>query len=134
VRKLSVMFVLVILISIFFSGCTIMYQLLNDKTYPQEPLLVMTADINANPVNYDQKFLAVKGRVTATGSNSTLDIGWYDLADETGTISIFTTVNDIPPVGDELWVSGTITNQTKIIGQRSISCFLQESRKVKLSR
>jgi hypothetical protein len=102
-------------------------------SYPQDPLLVKTADINANPINYDQKFLAVKGRVTASGTQPSLQIGYYDLADETGTIAIFTTPGEVPTVGDELWVSGTITNQTKRVGQRDISCFLQEKTKEKLN-
>jgi len=120
---MSVLFVMLL----FFGGLSVCL------SYPREPLLVKTADINANPVNYDQKFLAVMGRVTATGTQPSLQIGWYDLADETGTIAIFTTAGETPAVGDELWVSGTITNQTKIVGQRSISCFLQEKRKEKTS-
>ena len=122
-KKLISLFFVMLL---FFAGYTACY------SYPQEPLLVKTADINANPINYDQKFLAVKGRVTATGTQPSLQIGWYDLADETGTIAIFTTAGETPAVGDELWVSGTITNQTKVVGQRSISCFLQEKRKEKV--
>jgi|GEM_PF-5060711 len=98
--------------------------------YPSEPLLVKTADINANPVNYDQRFLSVKGTVTATGTQPSLQIGWYDIADETGTIAILTTANDTPSVGDELWVSGTVMNMTKIVGQRSLSIFLQEKNKI----
>lgn len=122
-KLISLLFVMLM----FFGGLSVCL------SYPQEPLLVKTADINANPVNYDQKFLAVKGRVTATGTQPSLQIGWYDLADETGTIAIFTTASEVPVVGDELWVSGTITNQTKVVGQRSISCFLQEKTKEKLT-
>lgn len=120
---MSVLFVMLL----FFGGLSVCL------SYPQNPLLVKTADINANPVNYDGKFLAVMGSVTATGTQPSLQIGWYDLADETGTIAIFTTAGEVPQVGDQLWVSGTITNQTKIVGQRSISCFLQEKLKEKTS-
>lgn len=102
--------------------------------YPSEPLLVKTADINANPVNYDQRFLAVKGKVTATGTQPSLQIGWYDFADETGTIAILTTANDTPTVGEELWVSGTVMNMTKIVGQRSLAIFLQEKEKISLNQ
>jgi hypothetical protein len=122
-KKLVSLFFVMLLFFAGFSVCL---------SYPQEPLLVKTADINANPINYDGKFLAVKGQVTATGTQPSLQIGWYDLADETGTIAIFTTASETPTVGDELWVSGTITNQTKIVGQRSISCFLQEKVKEKV--
>lgn len=120
-KLISLLFVMLL----FFAGFSVCL------SYPQDPLLVKTADINANPINYDGKFLAVMGRVTATGTQPSLQIGWYDLADETGTIAIFTTAKEVPQVGDELWVSGTITNQTKIVGQRSISCFLQEKIKEK---
>lgn len=119
----SLLFVLLM----FFASVTVCL------SYPQDPLLVKTADINANPINYDQKFLAVKGRVTASGTQPSLQIGYYDLADETGTIAIFTTPGEVPTVGEELWVSGTITNQTKRVGQRDISCFLQEKTKEKLN-
>jgi hypothetical protein len=121
-KLISLLFVLFL----FFAGFSVCL------SYPQDPLLVKTADINANPINYDGKFLAVKGQVTATGTQPSLQIGWYDLADETGTIAIFTTASEVPVVGQELWVSGTITNQTKIVGQRSISCFLQEKMKEKI--
>jgi len=102
--------------------------------YPTEPLLVKTADINANPVNYDQRFLSVKGTVTATGTQPSLQIGWYDFADETGTIAILTTANDTPKVGQELWVSGTVMNMTKVVGQRSLAIFLQEKEKRPLNQ
>lgn len=102
--------------------------------YPAEPLLVKTADINANPVNYDQRFLAVKGRVTATGTQPSLQIGWYDFADETGTIAVLTTSSETPAVGDELWVSGTVMNMTKIVGQRSLAIFIQEKQKIPLNQ
>ncbi len=102
--------------------------------YPAEPLLVKTADINANPVNYDQRFLSVKGTVTATGTQPSMQIGWYDFADETGTIAILTTANDTPAVGEELWVSGTVMNMTKIVGQRSLAIFLQEKEKRSLNQ
>jgi len=100
--------------------------------YPAESLLVKAADINANPVNYDQRFLSVKGTVTATGKQPSLQISWYNIADETGTIAILTTANEIPTVGEELWVSGTVMNMTKIVGQRSLSIFLQEKNKINL--
>lgn len=107
---------------------------LESTIYPDEPLLILAADINANPVNYDQLFLAVKGTVTAVGTQPSLQIGWYDLADETGVITVLTTQSEVPDVGEKYWISGTVMNMTKIIGQRSISIFLQEKRKINLQK
>ena len=90
-KSLLVVFILFIL-SLSSYGCINIYTQKPDEnrseetkteiavtSYPDEPLLVKTADINANPVNYDQRFIAVKGTVTATGIQPSLQIGWYDI-------------------------------------------------------
>lgn len=113
----------ILVVLLLFTGITFCL------SYPKEPYLVKIADLSANPINYDQKFIAVMGRVTSVGTQPSLQLGWYDLTDDTGTIAIITTINENPKIGDELWVSGTITNQTKRIGQRDISFYLQEKNK-----
>ncbi|HOK18698.1 MAG TPA: FHA domain-containing protein [Caldisericia bacterium] len=100
-------------------------------SYPNTPLLVKTSDINNNPLNYDQHFISVKGTVTANGTQPSLQLGWYDLADETGTIAILTTP-DVPKVGDEFWVSGTVIYATKVVGARTLSIVLQEKERIKM--
>jgi hypothetical protein len=100
-------------------------------SYPHTPLLVKTSDINNNPLNYDQHFISVKGTVTANGTQPSLQLGWYDLADETGTIAILTTP-DVPKVGEELWVSGTVLYATKVVGARTLSIVLQEKERIKM--
>ncbi|MCX8095740.1 MAG: FHA domain-containing protein [Caldisericia bacterium] len=100
-------------------------------SYPNTPLLVKTSDINNNPLNYDQHFISVKGTVTANGTQPSLQLGWYDLADETGTIAILTTP-DVPRVGEEYWVSGTVLYATKVVGARTLSIVLQEKERIKM--
>ncbi|MDI6860462.1 MAG: FHA domain-containing protein [Caldisericia bacterium] len=114
-KKFSLILVLILLALGLFS-C---------KAYPENPSIVKTADINNNPLNYDQHFIAVKGRVVANGTQPSLQLGWYDLADETGTIAILTTP-DVPKVGQELWVSGTVIYATKVVGARTLSIVIQE--------
>ena len=86
--------------------------------HPQEPLVVKATNINQNPVQYDRSMVAVKGQVTAIGTQPNLQIGWYDLTDDTDTIRIRTTPSDIPTVRDELWVSGTFMSNENIIQER----------------
>lgn len=114
-KKISLILILV-LISLSLFSC---------RAYPENPSIVKTADINNNPLNYDQHFIAVKGRVVANGTQPSLQLGWYDLADETGTIAILTTP-DVPKVGQELWVSGTVIYATKVVGARTLSIVIQE--------
>ncbi len=103
--------------------------LISCRSYPENPTIVKTADINNNPLNYDQHFIAVKGRVVANGTQPSLQLGWYDLSDETGTIAILTTP-DVPKVGQELWVSGTVIYATKLVGARTLSIVIQEKERI----
>ncbi len=112
-------------------GFLLVIGLIGCVSYPNTPLLVKTSDINNNPLNYDQHFIAVKGTVTANGTQPSLQLGWYDLADETGTIAILTTP-DVPKVGDEFWVSGTVIYATKVVGARTLSIVLQEKERIKM--
>ncbi|HPC56960.1 MAG TPA: FHA domain-containing protein [Caldisericia bacterium] len=112
-------------------GLLLVIGLFGCVSYPNTPLLVKTSDINNNPLNYDQHFISVKGTVTANGTQPSLQLGWYDLADETGTIAILTTP-DVPKVGDEFWVSGTVIYATKVVGARTLSIVLQEKERIKM--
>jgi len=112
-------------------GLLLVFGLFGCVSYPDTPLLVKTSDINNNPLNYDQHFISVKGTVTANGTQPSLQLGWYDLADETGTIAILTTP-DVPKVGDEFWVSGTVIYATKVVGARTLSIVLQEKERIKM--
>ncbi|HPB34538.1 MAG TPA: FHA domain-containing protein [Caldisericia bacterium] len=112
-------------------GLLLVFGLFGCVSYPDSPLLVKTSDINNNPLNYDQHFISVKGTVTANGTQPSLQLGWYDLADETGTIAILTTP-DVPKVGDEFWVSGTVIYATKVVGARTLSIVLQEKERIKM--
>jgi len=112
-------------------GFLLVIGLIGCVSYPNTPLLVKTSDINNNPLNYDQHFISVKGTVTANGTQPSLQLGWYDLADETGTIAILTTP-DVPKVGDEFWVSGTVIYATKVVGARTLSIVLQEKERIKM--
>lgn len=112
-------------------GLLLVFGLFGCVSYPNTPLLVKTSDINNNPLNYDQHFISVKGTVTANGTQPSLQLGWYDLADETGTIAILTTP-DVPKVGDEFWVSGTVIYATKVVGARTLSIVLQEKERIKM--
>lgn len=118
-KKLSLILFVLILIS----------TLISCKSYPENPSIVKTSDINNNPLNYDQHFIAVKGKVVANGTQPSLQLGWYDLADETGTIAILTTP-DVPKVGQELWVSGTVLYATKVVGARTLSIVIQEKERI----
>ncbi|MGC8943046.1 MAG: FHA domain-containing protein [Caldisericia bacterium] len=112
-------------------GLLLLVGLIGCVSYPNTPLLVKTSDINNNPLNYDQHFISVKGTVTANGTQPSLQLGWYDLADETGTIAIITTP-DVPKVGEEYWVSGTVLYATKVVGARTLSIVLQEKERIKM--
>ncbi len=105
--------------------------LISCVNYPTTPLLVKVANVNESPASYDNRFIAVKGVVTANGTQPSLQLGWYDLADDTGTIAILTTPN-VPKVGEEFWVSGTVLNAEKLVGSRTVSIFIQEKERVKL--
>ncbi len=120
-KKLSLILTLVILL-LGFASC---------RSYPENPYIVKTSDIKNNPLNYGQHFIAVRGRVTANGTQPSLQLRWYDLADETGEIAILTTP-DVPKVGEEYWVSGTVIYATKVVGARTLSIVLQEKERIKM--
>ncbi|HOI24049.1 MAG TPA: FHA domain-containing protein [Caldisericia bacterium] len=106
-KSLSILCLLILITG--FASCS---------KYPQEPLVVKATNINQNPVQYDRTMVAVKGQVTAIGTQPNLQIGWYDLTDDTDTIRIRTTPSDIPKVREELWVSGTFMSNENIIQER----------------
>jgi len=106
-KSLSILCLLILITG--FASCS---------KYPQEPLVVKATNINQNPVQYDRTMVAVKGQVTAIGTQPNLQIGWYDLTDDTDTIRIRTTPSDIPKVQEELWVSGTFMSNENIIQER----------------
>jgi hypothetical protein len=115
-------FLCILLIAGIFSSCT---------SHPQEPLVVKVANILNNRVGYDRTMVAIKGTVTATGTQPNLQVGWYDLTDDTDTMRIRTTPGDVPVRGDELWVSGTYLSNEVV--SDFLGGVIQQSNRVKLN-
>ncbi len=101
----------------FFCLAIFTIALASCTSHPQEPLVVKTNNILQNPVNYDRTIVAIKGQVTAIGTQPDQQVGWYDLTDDTNTIRVITTPGDIPKRGDDLWVSGTFLSNENSIRQ-----------------